>query len=413
MSQINRRIFIFALSITIFALGYGLMRRPSMRQTFFQICDLVEDKFYQRDQVLDKWVDVCRAKARRMSPFGAPEELLTQVQDLMDLMHVSHFMVYSPVEDRKLWKGQSVETGLRARWMEEHPIIYQVLPGSPARAAGFRIGDEVLAIDGKKLGRVDLVASRSGVYEVLRMHNKLSIPLRAAPIAIDAEPTITALNQDVALIDLSSFRSEYFDDKRWKAFVKKWSPYRRVIVDLRENPGGNFVAMLRSLSPIFCQPTVLGRIVQPRLKNGESPLINDLSDENQIDQLDRTATILLKTYAGYGCYQGDVAVLVGPHTSSVAEIFSAAVSQRPRKSQRRTRVFGQPTAGDVILAIWYDLPGLGEGYSISIPQAVFLTIDGHNLEGEGVFPQQEVFDDLDVWRTGVDSWIRAAARAKF
>jgi carboxyl-terminal processing protease len=318
-------------------------------------------------------------------------------------------MVYSPAEDQRLWKGKAVETGLKSRWMEDQLIVYQVVAGSPGEKAGVKLGDRVVSIDGEEVQNADHPSVRSGNYEIDRNGKLLLLKIEAGELKIDERPSLRDLGGGTALITLSSFRAEYFQENEWKEFVGKWKKYSRLIFDLRENAGGNMASMLRALSPLFCKRTHIGEMFQPRKEEKASfELEDNLSDDDQIAQMDRARHVSLVTFEGYGCYTGAVGLLIGPHTSSVSEIFASAVLARPH-----SRVFGQPSAGDVVLAIWYDLPSLGRGFTISIPEALFLTPSKKKLEGEGVHPQQEVFDDLKVWRRGQDSWIRSALISNF
>lgn len=409
MSSIKARAAILILLITSFAGGYLLMRRMQVHQAVYDICDLIEEKFYLSNPALEQWADNCRASAKKLSLFSTRPQIRRLLQEQMDMLRVSHFMIYSPVEDQKLWKGQAKETGLKTRWMEDHLVVFQIVEGSPAEAAGFRLGDELLTLNGHEIQDQEIAVTRGGSYGVLRNGKKIEIKVEAGSVQLDSQPKLRRLDDRTALITLSSFRSEYFEDEPWKKFVQSWKPYSRLIFDLRENAGGNLVSMLRALSPLLCHPTVVGDLSLPRRSDGEKQfLVNDLSDDEQINQIDTSAGVTLKTFEGYGCFQGSVALLIGPHTSSVSEIFSSAVLKRAH-----SKVFGQPTSGDVVLAVWYDLPAWGPGYSISIPEALYLTPEGRQLEGEGVYPQKEVFDDLQVWRQGKDSWIQTALTSGF
>lgn len=412
MSSIERRRYIapiLALLFISFGAGFLLMRQTQAHQSVYDICDLVEEKFYQSDRALTQWAKDCRKSAHKLSIFSSKQEITRLLQDQMDLMHVSHFMIYSPVEDQRLWKGQAVETGLKTRWMEDHLIVFQILAKSPAEKVGFHLGDELELLDGKEIESADVASNHAGTYRVLRDGKEITLIVEAGAIQLDLAPTLTRLDDRTGLIDLSSFRSEYFSDPDWKKFVQGWSQYSRLIFDLRENAGGNLVSMLRALSPLFCKPTVIGDLALPRRGEGDRvALSNDLSDDEQISEIEESPGIALETFSGYGCYSGSVAVLMGSHTSSVSEIFASAMLHRPH-----SRVLGQPSSGDVVLAVWYDLPSWGPGYSISIPEALYLTPEGKPLEGFGVFPQQEVFDDLKVWRQGRDSWIQSARAANF
>ena len=164
--------------------------------------------------------------------------------------------------------------------------------------------------------------------------------------------------------------------------------------------------MLRALSTFMCTERSAGQVVQPRKNLPDKKfLIDDLSDAVQIKELESHRNIGLRTYKGYGCFNGRVTVLVSSDTSSVSEIFASVMVHRPR-----SRVWGQPTAGDVLLAVWYDLPLLGPGYSFSIPEAEYITPDNVQLEGRGVLPQNELYFDLKIARTGKDEWIEKARR---
>lgn len=400
---------IILLLLISFGAGFYLMQRTQVQQSIIDVCDLIEEKFYLNEEALHKWAEQCRKSARRVSIFSTRAEKTKILQDQMDQMHVSHFLIYSPAEDERLWKGQAVETGLKGRWMEDHMVIYQIVPDSPAARAGFKIGDEILSIDGEEVD-ADIIITRGGRYRILRSGKEtLELQLTPGTIHVDSKPQLQKLDERTALLTLSSFRSEYFEDREWKKNVQTWLHYPKLIIDLRENAGGNIVSMLRALSPFFCEEKVIGSLALPRREDAqELVMANDLSDDEQIEAVEAASTVRLQSFPGYGCYRGSTAVLVGPHTSSVSEMFASAMLRRPY-----SRVMGQPTAGDVVLAVWYDLPNWGRGFSISIPEALFVTPEGKPLEGQGVYPQQEVFDDLNIWRRGQDSWIRAARMANF
>lgn len=385
------------------------MRQSQVRHAVFDICDLVEAKFYLEDDNLKNWVKGCRKIGSSLNAFSSRDKAVRLLRRQMESMNVSHFLIYTPVEDAKLWKGQAVETGLKTRWMEDHLMIYQIVPGSPGERAGFRLGDEILKINEIEVNNAEDPATRSGHYKIERDGKRQTIHLIAGDVQLDSQPSIKSLDGRTALVTLSSFRGEYFEKEAWKDFVKKWHAYDRLIFDLRENAGGNLVSMLRALSPIFCRPTQVGLLKQPRKMNIEPQKFDDvISDDEQIDKITGSGDIELTTFDGYGCYKGSVGLLIGSHTASVSEIFASAIKYRSR-----AKVFGQPTAGDVVLAIWYDLPAIGPGYTISIPEALYVTREGKKLEGEGVFPQQEIYDDLVVWRKGQDSWIRSALKSNF
>jgi len=394
------------LMIFVASLGAGLFFNGLARngETFRTVCDLTEAYFYKEGEALDKWVGECRRQAARVSWSLTKPELAKQIQDLMGLMNVSHFNIYSPSEDKKMWQGKAVDTGIRARYVEDHLVVYRVLEGSAAKEAGIRSGDEILEIEGTPQVTPWGAQNRSGGFTVLRAQETLHFKVEATELNIDHGPTLDRLSATTAVLEIPSFRSEFFND--WNGYNGELSKYSHIIVDLRENAGGNFVAMLRALSTFMCTPKDVGVLARPRRGGEDKPAFDDNTEDLfQIEELDKYRSLGLVTYEKYGCFRGKVTVLIGPDTSSVSEIFAHSFFARPN-----SRVWGQPSAGDVVLAVWYDLAAMGKGYSISIPEAVYLTPQGTEIENVGVAPEREIYYDLSLALAGKDTYIEAALR---
>ncbi|MBX3022060.1 MAG: hypothetical protein KF799_10320 [Bdellovibrionales bacterium] len=401
-----RRLLLFLLFVGCILLGVTLTKAGRNRDVYRSICDLTAERFYKENEKLQNWVRLCRLQATQIPVFIRADRLVEQMQNLMNTLSVSHFSIYTPAEDRKMWKGESTDTGIRSRYVEELLIVYRVFQGSSAEKAGVKPGDVIVSLPGIEQVTPWGAERRSGIFKIKRGEQELDLTLAPSPLVIDASPTVTSLKNDTALLTISSFRAEFFDPKAWRQVVQQLQPYKHVIIDIRENAGGNFVAMLRALSSFECAERLIGRLVQPRKLGVEKAAFDDnVVDAHQLRELELYRSIGLRTFKDYGCYRGKVTVLISNETSSTAEIFADAMKFRPG-----SRVWGQPSAGDVVLAVWYDLATLGNGYSFSIPEAVFLNRQRHELEGEGVFPQKELFYDRGVSLSGRDSWIEESLR---
>lgn len=401
-----RRLLFFFLFIFCLAAGLGLSHISRFRDVYRSICDLTEEHFYKADGRLEKWVRLCRLKAAKVKLSAGPEALLSDIQGHMNELQVSHFQIYDPNEDKRLWKGESIDTGIRARYVEELLIVYRVEKGSAGEEAGIRAGDEITALPGTEQVTPWGAMRRSGKFGIRRRAKDMDIEVRAQNFTVNSSPVLETINSTTGLLTLSSFRSEYFPPDVWRKIAAKFASYNHLIVDVRENAGGSFVAMLRALAPFDCGGRLIGTIVQPRKAlPAKDSLDDDSSDLHQIQLLEQFSSVGLRTYAGYGCFKGKVTVLIGPDTSSTAEIFAESFYRRPR-----SRVWGLPTAGDVILAVWYDLPLLGMGYSVSIPEAIYLTADHKDLESQGVYPQRELHYEIEQSLLGKDSWVEEALR---
>lgn len=400
-----RRLLLFILFFG--TAGFGLIFSSSgyIRDTYASVCNLADKHFYRIDSKFEDWLAQCRLNSAKVPLFTDNKKLLKLIQEHMDGLQISHFNVYDPQEDKKLWTGESIDSGIRARYVEDHLIIYRVYAGSSADDVGVQAGDEILAIEGTDQVTPWGASTRSGVFTLRRNGKEFKIALVARSFGPDMSPQLSVLRPGVKLLEIPSFRAEFFEREKWIKMVNSFENTHHLIVDIRYNSGGNFVAMLRALSPFFCGEHLAGYLIQPRktkLANLES-LIDDTDDRGQIEVLEVHHKVGLRTFNGYGCYRGKVTVLVGPETSSVSEIFAQQFL-----SKSGARVWGQPTAGDVVLAVWYELEKMGKGYSISIPQAVYVTARALELENSGVYPVRELYYDLKLSLLGKDSWVEQA-----
>ena len=399
-----RRLFLFLFFALAMALGVVLNHSSRFRDVYRSVCDLAENHFYKSDQRLEAWVKRCRYNAARVPLWQNERRLLGMIQDQLNELNVSHFQIYDPAEDQRLWTGESIDTGIRSRYVDDTLIIYRVYPGSAADDVDVRVGDEVLAIEGTDQVTPWGAMSRSGLFRLRRQGQTFDVNLQSRTIAPDLSPQVKILDARTAVLEIPSFRSNFFAREDWRKVTARFLRSPHLIVDIRENSGGNFVAMLRVLSTFTCGDASVGQILQPRKRLPQKRgLDDDTSDAHQISELEKFRSVGLRTFPGYGCYTGRVTVLVGPETASVSEIFAHSFLSRAG-----ARVWGQPTAGDVVLAVWYDLPALGKGYSVSIPEAVYLTPQKLELEAHGVSPQKELQYDLKQSLQGKDSWIEDA-----
>ncbi len=401
-----RRLFFFLLFFFCLAAGVVLSHASRYRDVYRSICDLTEEHFYKADDRLDAWVRRCRLKAARVPLRTGEAELLRNIQDHMNELQVSHFQIYDPNEDKRLWKGESIDTGIRSRYVEDLLIVYKVEKASAGEEAGVKAGDEIVSISGTEQVTPWGAMRRTGQFMLKRRAKEIPVEIKARNYVVDSQPEMQDLGQGTALLVLNSFRSEYFPPDKWKKLAAQLPPFRHVIIDVRENAGGSFVAMLRALSTFHCGGHTVGSILQPRkMLPSKTSLDDDASDLHQIQELEKYSSLGLRTFDGYGCYKGKVTVLIGPDTSSTAEIFAESFLRRPN-----ARVWGLPTAGDVILAVWYDLPSLGRGFSASIPEAIYLTTGKEELEARGVIPQRELQYEIEQSLLGKDSWVEDAKR---
>ncbi len=373
-----------------------------------EVCRLIRENYYKSgDEKVVEFLDQCDAETTGMSFTKA--KAIRNINRKLGAIRSSHLNVFSPSENRWLWEHEGSDTGIRARSIDGELVIISVLAKSPADLAGLKPGDAIVSVNGETPMTAQVAQSTAGHYKIARGKEFLEADLDLADLAEDLSPSLTGVSRDIGLLKIPSFLPQYFEQTQWEKIAKSLPLFRGLIIDLRDNAGGSFPAMLRALSPFRCDKPRIGELWRaPREKSQDKVEMRDeLSAESQLSQLAETDAIVLKTFPDYGCFKGPVIVLTDDGTSSVSEIFTHALLKSPR-----ARVWGTPTAGQVVMARWFPVGSLGGGdYAISIPIAGYRAGDGSALELEGISPQKELHYDLAKALRGEDSWIEEAVSA--
>lgn len=168
------------------------------------------------------------------------------------------------------------------------------------------------------------------------------------------------------------------DTAKWLARELAAAPAEGVIIDLRQNLGGE----IRAERVVLGALVGTGRVIGRRLLEG--------AWEDEVSQ-------------GKQVYQGPVAVLIGPGSNSAAEVTAAAL-----RFQKRAVLVGAPTAGVVRESHDYALP---DGGYVQVPVREVFTPDGFPMEGLGVAPDILVWPSLASIRADRDVVVEAAERA--
>ncbi|MCB0422947.1 MAG: PDZ domain-containing protein [Bdellovibrionales bacterium] len=392
---------IIIVSFSAFAMNFYFVQTRSYKDAFLFVCHLVDERFYDQSLELQRWAERCIQQAQK--PITDKVQLLRRISDSLSELNVSHLAIYTPQEDKQIWQGIAKNTGMQARGIDGHFIVYKIDPESPAKKAGVEKGDEVVAINGKGLFSAHEVEVSSGLYSILRRQKNLEIHIEPAEIKIDEAPKLIPLSSKMAVLEISSFRIEYFDKDLWRDLSQEFSKYQYLIIDLRQNLGGSFVAMLRALSSFICTPTHTGSLLREGYKEGSHEILQDnATTAYQLETVYKARKIDLNTFSDYPCYSKKLALLIDFNTASVSEIFAQAV-----KESDRALVLGAASSGQMVMGIWYEMPMLGPGYSLSIPEANFISKANYNIEQRGVWPIEILYYDLELERSGKDTWLEA------
>ena len=300
---------------------------------------------------------------------------------MLGTLHDSHVFVLPPAEvtfDSAYARGEAQAGFGFSAWQDGGTWrVFQVRAGSPAAMAGVQIGWTVLSIDGRPLDMGFRPSEGADARLVFVDEHAAQHSLMLRSISLDAEPErrATTLPGNLLLIGLDGFSE---GDDRWLSGQLRDRAPAGVILDLRENGGGEAIVAARVAGGLFpAKRTLLQRI--GRKKTEDVPVLG----------------------AGRRAYMGPLVVLVGPRSASGAEALAALVEESGRGV-----TIGERTSGSLTAASLYPLP---DGGQLSVAVYDVRTPDGVRLEGRGFVPRQIVKPSIADLRGGRDPVLARAA----
>jgi carboxyl-terminal processing protease len=328
----------------------------------------------QDTRVVQEAIDDVRSDYYRKVPRRklADEAIRGMVKSLDD-----RFSTYfDPTEYRRFQDVQNSEfsgVGITVTQDPRGLRVSQVFPGSPARKAGVRRGDVIVAVDGTTLrGRtqdqsVALIKGRNGTGVTLRMlrdgkAREVNLTRRTIEVPVVSSRVRTEDGRKVAVISLSQFSSG--------ARAELYAAIRRaqsqgakgIVLDLRGN-GGGLVTEAQLVASAFLPD---GKIVTTKGRSVPTRTLQATGDP-----------VAGKT---------PLVVLVDRDTASASEIVAGALQDRGRAKLVGTNTFGKGVFQQVI--------ELSNGGALDITAGQYFTPNGRNLGGQGVDQGSGLSPDL-------------------
>lgn len=254
--------------------------------------------------------------------------------------------------------------------------VVQLYEGGPGEQAGLKTGDVIKAIDGTDVTEKET----SDIASMVRDSEKDSVTLtiqreneeKTQDIKVEIRDveikTVSheMLSGDTGYIRISEF-SEVTSDQYKKAFADlKSQGMKKLVVDLRDNPGGLLTAVCGVLRQILPE----GLIVYTEDKNGKR-------EEETCDGKNELTMPL--------------AVLVNGNSASASEIFAGAV-----KDYGIGTIVGTTTYGKGVVQT---IQPLTDGSAVKITIAKYFTPKGNDINKKGITPdvEAELSGDITDW----------------
>ena len=239
-------------------------------------------------------------------------------------------------------------------------IVLQTLPGTPSAKSGMAPGDEILAVNGYQLSRLDmdqlialLTQSRQQQAQLVvrRPGNARFMNFVLTPEEMQ-EPSVERaflLQPAIGYLRVASF-----DEKTGRLIrdsIEKLGGrnLKGLVLDLRKNPGGLVTSAIETAS-LFLKPGT--RIVTVRGRN-----VAEKSEE---------------VPAGATPYDVPLAILINEKTASASEIVTGALQDHDRAT-----VIGVPSFGKGLVQSVYPL---SEGTGLALTTALYYTPSGRSIQ---------------------------------
>lgn len=263
--------------------------------------------------------------------------------------------------------------------------LVQIYEDSPAAKAGLKDNDILTKVGDIEVTGMDLsevvtyIKGEKGTdvdLTVLRGEDAEEITVTATRDTVEAQTVkYEMLEGQTGYLSVSEFDSVTYAQYEEALNELTDQGMTGLIVDLRNNPGGNLNTVCEMLDLVLPK----GTIVYTEDKDGKRETATS-DDEHQINV--------------------PMVVLVNGNSASASEIYAGAV-----QDYGIGKIVGTQTYGKGVVQQIFDL---GDGTSVKLTIAEYFTPNGRNIDGEGITPDVEVEYEADENNPEADNQLEKA-----
>ncbi len=257
---------------------------------------------------------------------------------------------------------------------------------SPAQESGLQEGDLIIKVDGQSVKGMELsdvvamIKGEEGTKVLLEIMREGESEVREVEVERREVPRQTVsyemLDNKIAYIRISEFDKVTVDQFTDAMATAKGSGMLGLILDLRDNPGGNLSAVIDIARNILPE----GLIVYTEDKSGERQDYN-CDGENEL-------TV-------------PMVVLVNGSSASASEVLAGAI-----KDYEKGVLLGTTTFGKGIVQKYLSM---SDGSAVKLTTSKYYTPKGNNIHGIGIEPDEELELDYEKYlESGYDNQLERA-----
>jgi carboxyl-terminal processing protease len=340
---------------------------------FWETYNLIKKKFVEAEKIENKKLLE-----------GAISGMVESLQD-------PHSVFLTPEETKKFledvtgsFEGVGMEIGKRKGQIQ----VIAPLEGTPAQKAGLRAGDKILKIDDKTTEdlsieeAVNLIRGPKGTQVtllILREGWQEGKEFKLTRDIIDIPSLKWEIKEgDIAYLQLYNFSEKSVKDFNKAAWEILNSPAKRIILDLRNNPGG-YLQVAQEIAGWF-------------LKRDQVVAIEDFGPQKKQQIYRAQGNSKLASYP--------LVVLINKGSASGSEILAGAL-----RDNRQVKLIGEKSFGKGSIQ---ELEKMSKGYSLKITVAYWLTPKGELIAEKGLEPDIKVEMTEKDYEEGLDPQLNKA-----
>jgi carboxyl-terminal processing protease len=330
-----------------------------------------DDAADQLARDLKKMIDVFAIADREGADPVVPDQAFYQgaIPGMLKVLD-PHSVFFDPGQFEQLKQMQKSESkgfGTIVSVLPGRVIILQTLEGTPSAKSGLTAGDEILAINGYELARLEfeqlvqlltVARQQEAQMYVRRPGNARILQFTLKPELVDAPSIDRAflLAPEIGYVRIASFEDATGKLAREKIESLGGEKLKGLVIDLRNNPGGAVQAALETAS-LFLEPDQLVFSVKGRSAKTEEIRVAKLTHP----------------------YKFPVAVLINAKSASASEILSGALQDHDRAT-----VLGEPSYGKGLVQRVFSL---SSNSGLALTTAFYYTPSGRSIQKPLAFGQ--------------------------